>query len=212
MSCGRRCELGGAHNASPAVSHRSSQWSDLGVKEILDSVRWLLEKDIRVKNATTLLLSLIATVIVCFISYRRSWFQDIRGLGAPGVGVFLLISFLILYLSIWLVWSGCAAIYELATARRRKENAAKVSEMLIRQSLSSLTAWQRQFLLRFIVEDRNQIPEFEIGQYRAAWDFEVEVLVTKGIVHYHRAGVYEIVAEYRNYLKQHWDPSTGSLH
>jgi hypothetical protein len=63
------------------------------------------------------------------------------------------------------------------------------------QTLTCLTPWQRAFLLRLLREGRRQIPEWEVGQYRAAWDFEMEVLVRKGIVYDH-GGMYEIAPDY----------------
>lgn len=82
----------------------------------------------------------------------------------------------------------------------------------IRHNLKGLTEWQRQFLLRFIVEQRMQMAEFEIGGYKAAWDFELEVLLSKGIVHKHSsASVYEIDPRYHEYLQKNWDPASGTL-
>jgi hypothetical protein len=82
----------------------------------------------------------------------------------------------------------------------------------IRAKLFRLSPWQRSFIQRFVLENRNQIPEFEVGQYKAAWDFEMAVLIDKGIVReIPRSGVYEINTTYYNYLMQHWDPRTDDL-
>jgi len=82
----------------------------------------------------------------------------------------------------------------------------------LRDTLDSLTQWQRMFLCRFVVEGRSQIKDFEVGQFRATWDSEMTVLIEKGVIkEYHRAGVYELLPAYREYLQQNLDLDTGRL-
>ena len=182
------------------------------MKDLIDVSKWLLEKDIRAKNGASFLAGLLGLVSFYFASRDREWFQHIEEYGEAAIAVALVIVFLIAFLATWLVWSGVAASRQRMVAIQQAEGEAKESLMSVRNNLESLTAWQRQFLLRFITEGRTQIPEFEVGQYRAAWDFEMSVLVEKGIIQeHHRAGVYEIEPVCLVYLKQNWNPATGEL-
>ena len=155
------------------------------MKDVGDLSKWFFEKDIRAKNAASLLVALLSVVIFYFASRHRDWFQDVERFGATGIAVALLIVFLIALLSASLICSGVAASYRRVVARQRAGREAKQQKETIRDNLNSLTDWQRKFLLRFIVEGRTQIPEFEVGQFKAAWDFEMAVLVEKGIVKEH---------------------------
>ncbi len=182
------------------------------MKDIVDFTKWLLEKDIRAKNAASFLVALLSVVVFYFTSKHCQWFQELKEYGTIGVAVALLVVFLIAFLSAWLVYSGVAAYRQRIVSHQRAQQKAEQQQKNIRENLNSLTDWQRKFLLRFIVEDRRQIPEFEVGQYRAVWDFEMAVLIEKGIVKEHRqAGVYEIEPHCYDYLKENWNPQTGTL-
>jgi hypothetical protein len=98
-----------------------------------------------------------------------------------------------------------------APASQDRQTEAEQGKRAIRNTLESLSDWQRWFLLRFIVEGRRQIPDFEVGDFKAAWDFEMDVLIAKGIVRQYRGGVYEIVPTYYEYLKKNWNPQAGTL-
>ena len=194
------------------------------MNQMADLSKWLLEKDIRAKNAASCLLALLSVVVFYFASRHSEWFRELDRYGAVGVGVALGVVFLSAFLATWLVYSGVAAYrhrvvstrsaeQERILANQRAEQEADQQERLLRGNLDSLTTWQRGFLLRFIVEDRRQIPEFEVGQYKAAWDFEMAPLIAKRIVIYHRGGggVYEIAPVYHAYVREHWNPQTGAL-
>ena len=189
------------------------------MKDIAGLSKWLLEKDIRTKNATSLLVALLSVVVFFFASKHRGWFQDVESYGPVGVAVALVIVLLTSFLSTSLIWSGIVTIWQQRVARKEKEERREIAartveqkKRAVRASLESLTEWQRKFLLRFVVEDRTQIPEFEVGQFKATWDFEMAVLVEKGIILEHRrAGVFEIQPVYLEYLKANWNPKTGTL-
>jgi hypothetical protein len=200
---------------------KAAVWRDFGVpteerlqmKDIIDLFsKLLLEKDIRAKNAASLLVALLSVAVFYFASRHSQWFQDVEGYGGIGVGVALLVVFLIAFLAVGLVYSGMTTYYQYVVSRQRAQQEAEQQQKTIRDNLDNLTDWQRKFLLRFIVEDRRQIPEFELGQFKAGWDFEVAVLVKKRIVKEHRrAGVYEIEPIYLDYLKANWNPEAGTL-
>jgi hypothetical protein len=182
------------------------------MKEVADLCKWLLEKDIRAKNAASFLVALLSLVIFYFTSKHCLWFQELRGYAAIGVAVALLVVFLIAFLSAWLVYSAVATYCQRVVSRRKARHDAQQQQKTVRSNLDSLTDWQRRFLLRFIVEHRTQIPEFEVGGFKAAWDFEMAVLTKKGIIKEHRrAGVFEIEPVYHQYLLEHWNPDTGAL-
>jgi hypothetical protein len=178
----------------------------------LDLFTWLLEKDIRAKNAGALLIALLSVTCFYFSSRHFSWFKELDRFGVLGVAVALLIVFLIAFLASSLIFSSVESRRHRAVSALKSQQKAEQRKAFIRNNLESLTDWQRRFLLRFIVERRTQIPEFEVGQYKAAWDFEMAVLVEKGIVIEHRrAGVYEIEPSYHAYLRDHWQQDTGEL-
>ncbi len=194
------------------------------MKDLAEPVKWLLEKDIRAKNATSFLAGLVAIVSCYFVSRGSSWLEDVERYGPAGVAAAYVIVFLIAFFVVWLAWSGMAAHVHrgasirnaqqermLATQRAKRE--LEQREQLLRGNLDKLTEWQRQFLLRFLVEGRRQIPEFEVGAYKATWDFEMAVLIEKRVIIHHRGGggVYEIAPAYHDYLQEHWNAETGNL-
>ena len=181
------------------------------MKDVADIAKWLLEKDIRAKNAVSVFGALFSVVVVYFVSKDRQWFQEIKSYGAIGVAVALFVVFLMSFLGVWLLWSAVAASHHHVTAQQRREDEAEKRQKAIRDNLDSLTDWQRGFLLRFITESQNQISEYKVGGHKAVWDSEMQVLVNKRIVKHHlRAGVYEIEPVYRNYLIEHWDADSGT--
>ena len=174
----------------------------------LDFVKWLLEVDIRVRNALSVLLALLSIIVFHFTSKRTEWFEGLRVYGGLGVPIALLVIALVVFLVTWLICCGADTIWR----RKRVLQRVEQEKRAVRSNLETLTGWQGQFLLRFLVEGRAQIPEWEIGGYKAVWGSEVEVLITKGMLKAHRhAGVYEIEPIYRDYLKQHWNPEAGTL-
>lgn len=181
------------------------------MKPFIDLVTWLLEKEVRAKNAISVLLALATVIGVYFTSVGAEWRRDIdtRPLG---LAVALTIVFLMAFLVFSLIGSVVVSRNDRHAKQRLQNELAEQRERHIRRTLESLTDWQRSFVLRYIVERRTQIPDFEVGEYRAAWDYEMEMLVQKGVVRKHRrAGVYEIDPQYYDYLLDNWDSATGTL-
>ena len=182
------------------------------MRDVADIAKWLLEKDIRAKNATSVFGALLTVVVVYFASKDRQWFQEIKGYGAIGVAVGLLVVFLMSFLGVWLVWSAVASHHHHRAAQQRQNDTAETRQNKIRTDLFSLTDWQRGFLIRFIKEGRNQIADYEVGGHAAVWEPKMRVLVNKRIIKQHsRAGVYEIEPDYLEYLNEHWDADSGTL-
>lgn len=182
------------------------------MKHLVGFLQWLLERDIRTKNATSVLGALLSVIVFYFVSKPYQWFHDLhQEYGAGGTAVAMLAVFLAVFLGVWLVYSGIAAHHGRVATRRQAQQKVQQQQSAIRNNLESLTEWQCKFLLRFIVEDRRQIPAFEVGRYKAAWDFEMDVLIAKNIIKQHRGEVYEIHPLYHAYLIEHWDPATGTL-
>lgn len=184
------------------------------MKEVVDFAKWLLERNIRAKNATSVLVALLSVAVCYFTSKHCQWFRELHEYGAGGVPVALLVVFLTAFLGIWLIYSFIAARHQRVVSRHTAQREAEHQQRIIRDNLVSLTNWQRGFLLRFIVENRRQIPEFEVGTYKATWDFEVEVLIEKGIIKEHSSSgvdVHEIEPLYYAFLKERWNPQAGTL-
>lgn len=182
------------------------------MKPVVDLAIWLLDKDIRVRNAASLLLALLTVAIVYFASMDSAWIADLDRRGPLGLPIALTVILIGAFLSYWLLGSAWLQIVAKRNARRKKEATAEQRERHIVHTLDSLTDWQRGFVLRYIVEGTTQLQEYEIGGYKAVWGPEVEMLVQKGVIREHRsAGVYEIAVAYRNFLRTHWDPETEML-
>jgi len=182
------------------------------MKPFTDLATWLLEKDIRTKNALSFLLSLLA--VVCFYLGLRDTelIKELDRRGPLAVPAALTIIFLIAFLLVWLIGTAFSRHHGRTRKKRQRLTVADQRQTHIRKTLGQLTEWQVGFVRRYIVEQTTQIPEFEVGQYRAAWDYEMEMLIQKGVVRHHRkAGVYEIEPVYRDYLLEHWDQQTGTL-
>lgn len=182
------------------------------MKALVDLTKWLLEKDIRAKNAVSLLLALITTAVVYFVSLGSAWVEDLDKRGSLGLPVALLVVFLAAFLLCWLVASAWIKGAAKRKAIRKQEAAAGRQERQILGTLESSTDWQRSFVIRYIVEGTTQIQEYEIGCYKVVWGPGVEMLVQKGVIREHRrAGVYEISPVFRKFLQAHWDPDSGML-
>jgi ABC-type multidrug transport system fused ATPase/permease subunit len=171
-------------------------------------LKWLLEVEIRTKNAFSLLLALLAVVFAYFTQSRRSWFHELSAWGQVASLTVVLVS---VFLATFLLWSIAHPFCLARVKRRESERNAAAMRQRIRDDLQSLTTWQRRFLLRFVTEDKTQIPEWEVGRYRAIWDADMDVLVRKGIIIMHRGGMYEIAPEYLTYLQEYWNEDTGNL-
>lgn len=171
----------------------------------------LLEVNIRVKNATSVLFALASVFLVFVMARQSAWFHDVQGYGAMGVAVALSVVFLSTFLGVWLLLTGATALADRVGSRRRGRQRAEAQTDLILRNLDSLTEWQRSFLVRFVVENRMQMPEWEVGGYRALWGPEMDVLLAKQIIRQHGGGMYEIEAAYYDYLNRNWDPETRRL-
>jgi hypothetical protein len=160
-------------------------------------LKWLLEVDIRAKNATSLLAAFVAVSVAYFAFRSGEWFQAMTPWGQVASLVLVLVAS---FLAVWLVWSLGAALRD---ARSRR--------LVVRSTLGGLTDRQRQVLLRYVVENRTQIPEWEIGPFRAVWDAELDALMRKGVVTMHPGGMCEIAPAYLDDLRANWNPANGTL-
>ena len=182
------------------------------MKALVDLTTWLLEKDIRTKNAASLLLALITVAIVYFTSLGSAWLEDLDRRGPLGLPVALSAVFLAAFLLYWLIGSAWMQAAASRAARRKQEASVERRERQIVDTLESLTEWQRSFVFRYIVEGTTQIQEYEIGGYKAVWGSEVQMLIQKGVIHQHRrAGVYEIDSAYRKFLELHLDSDSRGV-
>ncbi|SRR5258706_4245467 len=178
---------------------------------MVDFLKWLLQADIRWKNALSALVALLSVGTVYLAARHSAWFREVAERGNSAVVASLAIVLLISFLTAWLVLSAAVSV---VANRKSATNAMHLQgERLIqiRNTLGTLTDWQRSFVLRFITEDRMQINEWEVGGYKAIWGPELDVLCAKGIIIEHRRGVLEIVPEYWQYLQAFWDPATQKL-
>ncbi len=177
----------------------------------LKPLKWLLEVNVRVKNALSLLSGLLS-VVTTFIKRRQLiWFQDAEQFGPMALVAALFIVLFVAFLTTWLLVTAAESLWRHFRIRCQARKTLAERIQLIRRNLQGLSPWQRQFLLRFVVEGRTQIPAFEVGEYRAAWDFEMDVLLSKRIIIEHSSEVYEIQPSYLEYLKHNWNPEKGEL-
>jgi hypothetical protein len=174
-------------------------------------IKWLLEADIRVKNALSVLFALFVVGATYFLGRGRAWFREIaeRGLAAQAVALVLIL--VSAFLAAWLAITAVSALWGTLTGLRKARERERERLKTIFSILQNLTDWQRSFLLRFVVEDRTQIPEWEIGGYQAVWGPEVEVLLAKGILIRYGSGVFELNPVFWAFLQNYWDPETSRL-
>jgi hypothetical protein len=171
----------------------------------------LLQINIPWKNAMAFLLALLGTGAFYSIARKAEWFREIADRGNDALFTALSLVLLSGFLIGWLTLSGGIALY--ARRRAARDYYAQGYAVLdeIAQTLDSLTAWQRSFLVRFITNDTMQIKEWEVGQYKAVWGPEVDVLCAKGIIIRHHGGVLEIVQKYWQFLQAFWDAESERL-
>lgn len=165
------------------------------MKHLVEFSKWLLEKEIRPKNAASALIALLSLVIFYFTSRHSEWFHELQqGHGAIGVAIAHLLVFLVVFLCTSLIYSRIA-----------DHHRQVVRDRAIRDDLDALSDWQRRFLRRFIDEKRRQIPWGEVG-FPPVWEPEMNVLLSKGIVTDPSGNgeVYEIEPIYYHYLKEHY--------
>ena len=112
------------------------------------------------------------------------------------------------FLFVWLILGAATGLWNRLTFSERERRRAEERRKNVEDMLDTLTSWQRSFLARFVAENRRQIPEWEVGPYRAVWGPEMDVLVQKGIIHAHRGGLYEIEPIYWDYLTKQMHPAT----
>lgn len=153
----------------------------------------LLEKEIRLSNAVSFLAAMLATALAFMLVPEGLWLKSTRVFGWLGPYAVVFAVFMSVYLATFLLLRRSS---ELRNVRSRQlqtqRSAGKVWE-----NLQLLSDWQKGFLARFIVENRSQIHEYEIGNFKVAWGPEIEVLCAKRILRKYRGGVYEIDERYR---------------
>jgi len=182
------------------------------MKPFTDLATWLLEKDIRTKNALSFLSALLAVVIFFFGSRDSDLINELDQRGPLAEPVAFAVVFLITFLLVWLIGTAFSSHQGRTNKERQRLAAAEKRQAHILRAIESLTEWQQGFVLRYIVENTTQIQEFEVGEYHAVWKPEMEMLIQKGVIRRHRkARVYEIEPAYRDYLLEHWDQQTEIL-
>lgn len=180
------------------------------MKTVVDLFKWVLERDFRAKNATSFLLALLSVIVFYSSSRHRASFKGLQDSDDTGVAVALLIVFLTVFFGVWLIYSIAETFCRRVLSQQRVRERAEHEKMAIRRDLESLSEWQRKFVLRFLVEGKMQMHEYEIGGYKGVWGPEIDVLVNKRIVKHHpREGVYEIESCYYDYVRQNFSPETG---
>lgn len=176
-----------------------------------DLFKFLLGTDIPLKNAASGLIALMAVAVLYLLSRHSPWLAEMAKLGNVAMGAAFMVVLVAAFLFAWLALSCALTLvtHFMSPIRERKLTADR--SKAIRGVFNTLTKWQRTFVLRFITENRMQIPEWEVGSYQAIWGPEMDVLVRKGIISSYGSGMYEIQRVYWDYLKQNWRPETGEL-
>ena len=176
-----------------------------------DFGKWLLEVDIRWKNAVSALAGFLVTALAYLTARQADWFVELVGRGGAWVAAALVVVFVITFLTVWL----CLTVFVAGRNRRQLEHEALRRQYLeleeTHATLQSLSDWQRSFLLRLVTTDSMQIREWEIGGYEAVWGPEVQFLCAKGILAKHHGGVLEISRRYWTFLQAYWNRETGKL-
>ena len=170
-------------------------------------IKWIIECHIAAEKAISLATALLAVVLFYLTRKWHGLLQAIQSdYGNVGAAAMFVVVFAVVFCIAHLASSaviGRAKEKKAALREKQEQKAArdlaalreKQKQSAMQGVLASLTPWQGQFLMRFIREGRRQIPEWEVGMYRAAWEHEVVVLIRKRIIFDH-GGVYEIAPDY----------------
>jgi len=173
------------------------------MKPLFDFCTWLLEKDLRAKNAMSFLVALLAVVLLHFSSKDTPWVVDLDQRSKFAYPIALLVGFLIVFLLVWSIYGVTAWFRQQLIAKSRILQREEKQLMHVSETLENLSEWQERFLVRFINESKRQIQEHEIGGFKAVWGDEIEVLIAKGVIRRFRGtGVYEIESIYHDCLQE----------
>ena len=172
------------------------------MKFLVDLTTWLLDKDIRAKNALGALAGLLGVAIFYAAGNGTQWFADIDHRGVAVLGSVLAGVFVAVFLTVTLIWTAVASRHHQKVKVRKAEERRDQRDQYILNNLDTLTDWQRALLVRCVQENKPQIERYEIGEYEAVWKPQVDVLVNKGILTYHRGGVYEVNAPYYRMVQE----------
>ena len=64
---------------------------------------------------------------------------------------------------------------------------------------------QKRLIEKFVLQDKRQFQDYEIGGYKAIWGRDITVLITKKIIRELTYGLYEINKEYFDCMRAHFD-------
>jgi hypothetical protein len=154
------------------------------MKSIADGITWLLEKDIRSKNAVAALVGLVAASIVYLTSRKSQWFLDLQQPNLIPAGIALLVVFLIAFLITLLVWTAIAHRGEQQRTLQRVEDKETQRAMHVANNLRNLNDSQRGLLARFVRANKRHFEEFEIGGHKLVWQADVDMMVSWFIVNW----------------------------
>lgn len=163
--------------------------------------KYILRYNIPANKAASLVFGLLAVMIFYLTRQRHGILETIKAeYGSAGVAIAFALLFLLVFFLTQLIGRVIIGRMNSRSARRMAAFRETQRQAAMANAVKSLSPWQMGFLRRFVDEGRSQIPEWKVGQFRAVWGPEVEVLIRKGIVLNHR-NVYEVVPEYRQYLQ-----------
>jgi hypothetical protein len=184
----------------------------------LNFIKWLLEVDLRLKNAASFLVALVVVVIFFFAAYDAKWFRPIQNNGNVAVSISLVVVFGMAFLASQIIASIIISNFDKKQAvkyNNEQLQLAKQEEKLqiiaMFEVLEKLNDWQRQFITMRVSQNQPQVARWDIGSFEAAWGPEVDVLIAKGIVYRPTREIYEITPDYWKFLKKHLDLDKGQL-
>ena len=161
--------------------------------------------DKKIAHNARLLLSLIG-VIVLLSLFRKSLLLEIKtNYGNTGIGICILLLWLIFFIPINLIADRLSNHRKLRIQRNVELKQQEQNIREIYDNLDILSESQKSLLARFILQNKRQFQNYEIGGYEAVWGKDITVLLTKGIIRKLDYGLYEINKEYFDRIKEYFD-------
>jgi len=174
------------------------------ISDLSDTIKLFLDK--KIAQNGRLLLSLIITIAFLLLFHNKPIFIKIKAdYGKVGIGICILLFWLILFITINLIANKLSNNRRLRRQRKAELKRKEQNIIEIYDNLDSLSESQKSLLERFVLENKRQFQDYEIGGYKAVWGRDIEVLQAKGIIKTLTYGLYEINKKYFNLIKEHFN-------
>lgn len=157
-------------------------------------------------------MSVLIAVLSFFLCHKQEWFGELKSdYGNLAIGIFLFVCFLVPFLVFELICNKVSANKQEQSRRFNEFEMRKKKAVEIFETFNRLTDWQKKFLITNILQGKSQIKEYEIGGYKAVWEYDINALMGKRIINELSFGNYEINPAYYDYIEKYYNPKDETL-